>query len=181
MAKHVTHGRREPESPMWKRWFGIPNRSSRAWGIAKTMEMLNSPHLAGMSSDAKRGALLMALEAAGTSVESLIQDAVYQQRLLDQQEEAREAKLQRLEAAKLEENRRVQADLDRLTAKHLHRLQANLDAIARHEDAFRAWQKEKEQEAQRMTDAAAFCVPHARVPHTANLSVVVEPVRAARA
>jgi hypothetical protein len=150
------------------------------WGVAKTMEMLNSPHLAGMSSDAKRGALLMALDAAGTSVESLIQDAVYQQRLLDQQEETREAGLRRIEAAKLEENRRVQADLDRLTSKHLQKLQANLDAIARHEDEFRAWQKEKQLEAQRMTDAAAFCVPHAHATHSANLSVVLEPVRAAR-
>jgi hypothetical protein len=165
---------------MFKRWFGFSNRTERMWGVAKTMEMLNSPHLAGMSSDAKRGALLMALDAAGTSVESLIQDAVYQQRLLDQQEEAREARLRRIEAAKLEENRRVQADLDRLTSKHLQKLQANLDAIARHEDEFRAWQKEKQLEAQRMTDAAAFCVPHAHATHSANLSVVLEPVRAAR-
>jgi hypothetical protein len=165
---------------MWKRWFGYSSRS-RMWGIAKTMEMLNSPHLAGMSSDSKRGALLMALDAAGTSVETLIQDAVYQQRLLDQQEEVREAALRRIEAAKLEENRRIQADLDRLTAKHLQRLQANLDVIARHEDEFRAWQKEKQQEALRMTDAAAFCVPHAHAPHGANLAVVMEPARAARA
>jgi hypothetical protein len=165
---------------MFKRWFGFSNRTDRMWGVAKTMEMLNSPHLAGMSSDAKRGALLMALDAAGTSVESLIQDAVYQQRLLDQQEETREAGLRRIEAAKLEENRRVQADLDRLTSKHLQKLQANLDVIARHEDEFRAWQKEKQLEAQRMTDAAAFCVPHAHATHSANLSVVLEPVRAAR-
>lgn len=165
---------------MWKRWFSFSS-GSRMWGIAKTMEMLNSPHLAGMSSDSKRGALLMALDAAGTSVETLIQDAVYQQRLLDQQEEAREAALRRIEAAKLEENRRVQADLDRLTAKHLQRLQANLDVIARHEDEFRAWQKEKQQEALRMTDAAAFCVPHAHASHGANLAMVMEPARAARA
>jgi len=119
---------------MLKRWLGFSNRSSRAWGIAKTMDMLNSPHLAGMSSEAKRGALLMALEAAGTSVESLIQDAVYQQRVLDQQEEGREARLRRFEAAKLEQNRAVQAELDRLTAKHMARLQANLDEIARYQD-----------------------------------------------
>jgi len=165
---------------MLKRLFGLSNRGSRTWGIAKAMDMLNSPHLAGMTSDAKRGALLMALEAAGTTVESLIQDAVYQQRLLDQQEEQHEAKLRRLEAAKLEENRSVQADLDRLTAKHMQRLQANLDIIARHQDEFRAWQKEKQQEALRMTDAAAFCVPHGHAAHDAKLTMVLEPVRMAR-
>jgi len=163
---------------MLKRWLKFSKPSPRAWGIAKAMDMLNSPHLAGMSSEAKRCALLMALEAAGTGVESLIQDAVYQQRLLDQQEEAREAKLRRIEAARLEQNRAVQAELDRLTARHMQRLQANLDVIARQQDEFRAWQKGKEQEAQRMTDAAAFCVPHAHASHSATLSVVMEPVRA---
>ena len=163
---------------MLKRWLNLSKQSPRGWGIAKAMDMLNSPHLAGMSLEAKRCALLMALEAAGTGVEGLIQDAVYQQRLLDQQEEVREAKLRRIEAAMLERNRAVQAELDRLTARHLARLQANLDAIAQHQDEFRAWQKGKEQESQRMTDAAAFCVPHGHASHSATLSVVMEPIRA---
>jgi len=76
-----------------RRWFVFSKRSPRAWGIAKAMDMLNSPHLAGMSAEAKRCALLMALEATGTEVETLLQDAVVQQRLLDQQEEQRQAKL----------------------------------------------------------------------------------------
>jgi hypothetical protein len=165
---------------MLKRWFMFSKPSPRAWGIAKAMDMLNSTHLAGMSSEAKRCALLMALEAAGTGVESLIQDAVLQQRLLDQQEDHRQAKLRRFEAAKLEQNRAVQADLDRLTAKHLERLQNNLDEIAQCQGEFNAWQKGKEQESQRMTDAAAFCVPHGHAAHGATLSVVMEPVRLAR-
>jgi DNA repair exonuclease SbcCD ATPase subunit len=163
---------------MLKRWLNFSKRSPRAWGIAKAMDMLGSPHLAGMSAEAKRCALLMALDAAGTGVESLIQDAVMQQRLLDQQEEALEAKLRRFEAAKLEQNRAVQAELDRLSSRHLQRLQANLDAIARQQDEFRAWQKGKEQEAQRMTDAAAFCVPRGHTSRSATLSVVMEPIRA---
>jgi len=163
---------------MLRRWLIFSKRSPRAWGIAKAMDMLSSPHLAGMSSEAKRCALLMALEAAGTGVEALIQDAVLQQRLLDRQEDQRQARLRRFEAAKLEQNRAVQAALDRLTAKHLQRLQANLDVIALQQDEFRAWQKGKEQEAQRMTDAAAFCVPHGHVSRSATLSVVMEPIRA---
>jgi len=165
---------------MLKRWLNFSKQSPRAWGIAKAMDMLNSPHLAGMSSEAKRCALLMALEAAGTGVEALIQDAVVQQRVLDQQEDQRQATFRRLEAAKLEQNRVVQAELDRLTAKHMQRLQANLDVIALHQDEFRVWQKAKEQESQRMMDAAAFCVPHGHASHSATLSVVMEPVRAAR-
>jgi len=163
---------------MLKRWLSFWKRPPRVWGITKAMDMLNSAHLAGMSAEAKRCALLMALEAAGTGVEALIQDAVVQQRLLDQMEDRRRAKLRRLEAAKLEQNRALQAQLDRLTSRHMARLQANLDTIARHQDEFRAWQKEKDREALRMTDAAAFCIPHGHATQPAALSVVMEPLRA---
>ncbi len=165
---------------MLRRWLDFSKRSPRIWGIAKAMDMLNSTHLAGMSAEAKRCALLMALEAAGTEVEALLQDALMQQRLLDQQEEQSEAQLRRIEAAKLEENRAVQAELDRLTGRYMERLQANLDVIAHRQGEFRAWQKQKQQESQRMADAAAFCVPHGHVSRSATLSVVMEPVRAAR-
>jgi len=166
---------------MLKRWLSSWKQPPNNWGIAKAMDMLNSPHLAGMSAEAKRCALLMALDAAGTGIESLIQDAVKQQRLLDQQEEQRQLKLRKLEAAMLEKNRVVQAELDRLTARHMAQLQENLDVIANHQDEFRAWQKAKEQESQRMMDAAAFCVPHGQTNRGAALSVVMEPLRAARA
>lgn len=165
---------------MLKRWISSWKQSPNHWGIAKAMDMLNSPHLAGMSAEAKRCALLMALDAAGTGVEALIQDAVKQQRLLDQEEEQRQAWLRKTEAAILEENRTVQAELDRLTARRMSQLQANLDTIARHQDEFRAWQKAKEHQSQRMMDAAAFCVPHGQTSRGATLSVVMEPLRAAR-
>lgn len=165
---------------MLRRWFEFTRRSPRIWGIAKAMDMLNSTHLAGMSAEAKRCALLMALEAAGTEVEALLQDALMQQRLLDQQEEQREVRLRQIEADKLQENRAVQAELDRLTGRYMARLQANLDLITQHQDEFRTWQKQKQQESQRMADAAAFCVPHGHVSRSATLSVVLEPVRAAR-
>jgi len=164
-----------------KRWFDFSTRSRRTWGIAKAMEMLNSPHLAGMSAEAKRCALLMALDATGTEVETLLQDAVAQQRHLDQQEEQWQAKLRRFEAEKLEQNRAVQAELDRLTGRYMERLQGNLNQVAQRQDEFHAWQKGKREQSQRMTDAAAFCVPHGSGSSRSGvLSVVLEPVRAAR-
>jgi len=165
---------------MVKHWFGFAKRPSGSWGIAKAMDMLSSPHLAGMSAEAKRCALLMALEATGTEAETLLQDAVVQQRFLDQEEEQRQARLHRFEAAKLEENRAVQAELDRLTSRYAERLAANLGLIAQRQDEFLTWQKNKLRESQRMTDATAFCMPHGRGSRSAALSVVMEPARVAR-
>ncbi len=130
-----------------------------AWGILKVAEMMNSGHLSGMSAEAKRCSLLMALEAAGAEVEDLLQDAVVRQRALNDYEEAQAKTLKDFEINKLEENRGIQAELDRLTGQYMARIQANLNEVAAAQDRFRAWQKQKQHESQRITEAAAFCVP----------------------
>jgi hypothetical protein len=130
-----------------------------AYGILKVASMVNSGHLAGMSPEAKRNSLLMALEAAGVEIEDLLQDAVVRQKALNDYEDAQQQKLKELESAKLEENNRTQIELDRITGQHVSRIQANLDDIAHEQDRFRTWQRAKQQEAQRITEAAAFCVP----------------------
>jgi len=132
-----------------------------AYGILKVAQMVNSSHLAGMSQDAKRNSLLMAFEAAGVEVEDLLQDAVVRQKALNDYEDAQQQKLKDLETANLEENHRIQLELDRITGQYMSRIQANLDQIAHEQDQFRAWQRAKQQEAQRITEAAAFCVPQA--------------------
>lgn len=139
---------------------GIPACSSAAgYGILKVAEMANSPHLEGMSPEARRASLLMALEAAGVNMDDLLQDAITRQRALNDHEEAHVAKLKAFEAGKLEENRKIQADLDRITAQHMSRIQSNLDEVARQQDAFRAWRAKKDKESRRIAEAAAICVP----------------------
>lgn len=101
----------------------------------------------------------MALEAAGVEVEDVLQDAVARQRALNDYEEAQQSWLNGFETAKLEENRRIQAELDRLTGQYMGRIQSNLDEMARAQDDLGNWQKQKQQEAQRITEAATFCVP----------------------
>lgn len=130
-----------------------------AYGILKIAEMVNSSHLTGMSPEARRCSLLMALEAAGAEIEDLLQDAVVRQKALNDYEHAQQSRLKEFESVKLEENSRIQAELDRLTGQYLSRIQANLDEVAREQDAFRTWQREKHQESQRITEAATFCVP----------------------
>jgi hypothetical protein len=129
------------------------------YGILKVASMVNSAHLAGMPPEGKRNSLLMALEAAGVEIEDLLQDAVVRQKALNDYEDAQQQKLKELETAKLEENNRIQIELDRITGQYVSRIQANLDDIAHEQDKFRAWQRTKQQEAQRITEAAAFCVP----------------------
>ncbi|HUP05227.1 MAG TPA: hypothetical protein VMU19_14620 [Bryobacteraceae bacterium] len=145
-----------------------------SYSILQVSEMLNSPHLAGMTPEGRRCALLMALEAARVDPDQLLQDAMLRQRALNDHEDALEERLHSFEAAKAEENRAIQAELDRITSQHLARIQLNLDAVAHAQDEFREWQEGKQQECQRITDAAGFCVPQNGAPGLSGLAAVLE-------
>jgi hypothetical protein len=150
-----------------------PTRSE--YGILKVAEMLSSQHLSGMSSESKRASLLMALEAAAVEVEDLLQDAVVRQRALNDYDEAQQTWLAGFETSKLEENRRIQAELDRATSQFLSRIQSNLDEVARAQDDLHNWQKQKQQEVQRITEAATYCVPQSGpATNNGNLATVLE-------
>lgn len=116
--------------------------------------MLNSSHLCGMPAESKRAALMMALDAGGAKVEDILQDAIVRQRVLHDYEEARQRDLQNFDAATQEQNRAIQAEMDRVTGQYMARMQSHLDEVARAQDNFRVWQKRKLQEAQRIADAA---------------------------
>jgi len=144
------------------------------YNILKVVDMVDSAHLTTMSPEAKRCSLLMALEAAGVAVEDVLQDAVIRQRALADYEEAQKTKLKNFEQSKTEENNKIQAELERLTNLHMARIQANLDEVAREQAAFRAWQKSKNQESQRITEAAAYCVPQGSPVSPTSLAGVLE-------
>ena len=134
------------------------------YGILKVAEMVNSPHLVGMTPGVKRGALLMALDAAGVQLEDLLQDAMARQRALNEYEDGQLKRLNDFEAAKAKENEAIQAEIDRINAAHSARIQSNLDEVARQEDNFRAWKKRKQQESEVIAEAAALCA----LPGNAN-------------
>src|SRR5215471_5430676 len=74
------------------------------YGILKVAEMVASPHLTGMSAEAKRASLLMALDAAGVQLEDLLQDAMVRQRALNEYEDGQYKRLKEFEAQKAKEN-----------------------------------------------------------------------------
>jgi hypothetical protein len=150
------------------------------YSILKVVAMMNSQHLLPLSPDARRSALMMALEAVGAQVEDLLQDAVVRERALKEYEDRQQEKLRTFEAGKLEENRKLQAELDRLNAEYMSRMQRNLDDVARRQDEFRVWQRKKSQQAQQIADAAALCVPDAMGPASGSVAAVLERACAAR-
>jgi len=133
------------------------NPPQTAYSILKVAEMLSSPHLAGMPAEARNASVMMALDAAGVDVKDVLQDAMLRRRALDDYEEAQQKKLQEFELAKLAANRILQAETDRIAAEHMAKIQSNVDEIARHQDAFRAWQKRKQSVLNTLAGASACC------------------------
>jgi len=145
-----------------------------AYSILQVAEMTNSPHLAGMAPEVRRCALWMALEAAHMDPDQLLQDAMLRQRALNDHEDTLQERLRSFEAAKADDNRAIQAELDRITSQHVARIQTNLDAVAHAQDEFEEWQERKRQECQRISDAASFCVPQPGASGMHGLAAVLE-------
>lgn len=171
-AASVPPGKYNPFEQIYQNAATKPPRIP--YNILKIAEMVNSPHLGTMSPEAKRCSLLMALDAAGAAIEDVLQDAVIRQRALLDYEEAQRERLRHFEHTKAEENTKIQAELERLTNLHNARIQANLEEVAREQDNFRAWQKSKHLESQRITEAAAFCVPQGSPTGITSLAGVLE-------
>jgi hypothetical protein len=150
--------------------------SANGYHILKVSDMLASPYLNGLSADGKRSALLMALDAADANPDELLQDAMLRQRALNDYEQALEDRLRKFEAMKAEENRQIQAEMDRLVAQSKGRIQANLNQVERDQDELRAWQRRKQMECVRITEAAGACVSPQSNPATpaGSLTVVLE-------
>lgn len=127
------------------------------YDITKVAEMLNSKHLRELAKDAKRASVLMALDAAGTHVEEVLQDATRRLHALDTYETGQQKQLEEFEARKVRENAQIQAELERLTAHYAIRIKRNQDQVAHEKTAFRHWQTMKEQESKRIADAVGQC------------------------
>ena len=68
--------------------------SKMSYSILKVAEMSDSPHLTAMSGESKRSSILMALEAAGVTIDDILQHAMVRQRALNDYEEGCAAQAQ---------------------------------------------------------------------------------------
>jgi hypothetical protein len=127
------------------------------YSIRKVADMLASEHLRGVSDEMKRASVLMALDAAGISVDEVLRDAAMRQSAINSYESDQWEHFEEFWAAKAAENSHIQSELERITAQYQERIKRNLDEIAREKVVFATWQTMKQQEAQRIGEAAGIC------------------------
>jgi hypothetical protein len=137
------------------------------YSISKVVSMMYSDHMRGLATDAKRAAILMALDAASISVEEILRDAELRQKALDEYEASQLESFEEYWARKAEVNEQIQAETDRIVAQNLERMQKNRDEVAQEKAEFARWQGMKQSEAKRISEAVGLCLktaPPAEAP-----------------
>ena len=134
----------------------VTTRSTGEYTILKVAQMLQSEHIRALPRQAKRAAILVALQAAGVKLGDVIDDAVQRNEVLANAERAREKVLQEFETRKEEANRKVQALVQSLVAEYDARIQRNKDEVSAERDKFAEWRQAKIEEEQKIADALSY-------------------------
>jgi hypothetical protein len=130
----------------------------KGYSILKVVEMLRSEHLRGLSKEMKRASMLVALDAAGISVDEVTQDAKARMGAIDSYEAEQRKQFEAHLARKAEENQQIMAELERVKASYAERLRRNLEGVAREKATFGNWLTTKQQESQNITEALELCL-----------------------
>ncbi|MBI2687870.1 MAG: hypothetical protein HYX27_16300 [Acidobacteria bacterium] len=141
---------------------------AHGYSILKVAEMLNNEHIRAMPAEVKKGSILVALDAAGVKIQEVIQDAIRRDQALDAFERVRVKSVEDLEARKTEENRKIQADLDKYVAEQKARLQGNLAEVEKQKEAFNIWRAQKQGEEQKIAECVSYFVTENPITTTAQ-------------
>ena len=128
------------------------------YSILKIADMLQSDLIRTAPAEMRKSSILLALDAAGVPLKSVIEDAIRRDRALDTYERVQSQAFDALSAKKAEENRQIEAEIQQLTNERRARIQANTEAVAKERARVDDWRVQKEKEEQRIADAVSYFV-----------------------
>ncbi len=138
----------------------------------------NSKYLRSQPAQTKSTAILVALEAANTSIDEIMDDASQRERALDTYEGVQQKALEEFEARKAKQNRELQAELEAKIADYNAKIQANTGDVSRARASFSGWQTLKHQEVERMRETVSLCRLSSRTEST--LEVTLDLIKSSR-
>jgi hypothetical protein len=106
----------------------------------------------------KRKSILVALDAARVSVDSIVEDAVQRDRALDTYEKVLEKSVADLRAANDAENRGLEKQIEQQVAQLRAKIDANNKHLREEEASLAAWRGRKQAEENRIADAVRYFV-----------------------
>lgn len=131
----------------------------KGYSVNKVVEMLNSAHIRGLSKEMKRAAVLMALDAAGVSIDQIRRDAKARLDSLDGYEAEQKKQADAEWSRQAEAVTEIQAELESIKVQYAARINRCLESVARDKARFNSWVTEKQQQTQSMAEALELCNP----------------------
>jgi Asp-tRNA(Asn)/Glu-tRNA(Gln) amidotransferase A subunit family amidase len=131
---------------------------AHGYTVLKVADMLQSEHIRALPPDVKRKSIMVALDAAGVTVDEIVQDAVRRDQALDTYERVLEKHLEDLRADKAAENSRIEAEINERLAELRGRIEENNSQTSREQDALMAWRTRKRQEESTIAEAVSYDV-----------------------
>jgi hypothetical protein len=138
----------------------------------------NSKYLRSQPAQTKSTAILVALEAANTTVEEIMEDASQRERVLDTYEGVQQKALEEFESRKMKHNRELQAELEAKIADCNNKIQANGADMTRARENFASWQNRKHQEVERLRETVSLCRLSSRTEST--LEATLDLIKSSR-
>lgn len=131
---------------------------AHGYTVLKVAEMLSSEHLTALPGDVKRKSILVALEAAGVTIEEIVQDAVRRDRALDTYEKVLDQHFADLEARLAAENTAIEEQIARQAAELRARIDQNRRALEAEAAELAAWRARKQREEAAIAEAVGHFV-----------------------
>ncbi len=131
---------------------------AHGYTVLKVAEMLENEHIRALPSDVKRKSILVALDAAGVTVDEIVQDAVHRDRALDTYERVLQKSLEEFRTEKQAENVRLEQEIAERLSELRTRIDHNNQGVARELENLHAWQSRKQAEERRIAEAVGYFV-----------------------
>jgi hypothetical protein len=130
----------------------------RGYTIKKVVEMMHSEHLTALSKEMRRASVMMALDAAGISVDEVLRDAQVRLDAIKSYEANQKQLCEAAWARKTEEHGQLKAELEQVRARFIERMKQAQDGIAADRARFGTWLTTMHEEAQSIAEAAELCM-----------------------
>src|SRR5579859_1396476 len=131
------------------------NLPKHGFSILKIAEMLGSMHIRDLAPEAKRAAVMMALEANSVQLNDIIEDASKREHALNDYENRQQQAFQNYKAAKQQQNQESQAEIERLIEQLRLRIEANDKELSGEKVRLDEWRGKKREEERRIRNAVS--------------------------
>lgn len=128
----------------------------KRWDVYKVAAYLEEPELADLDQETRAAMTRLLLKSHDTQWEDIVEDGALRCRVLDQQAQALQTKVEQIRMQLEEENERLQAEIEHFANPRLEKMEANQARVEEVQTRLNTWLSQKELEKARVENVVAL-------------------------